>query len=505
MTNNAQAAPRCHISGADHGAQRSRDDTVTIRKTVLHTTRLSDRLQTVADQAETEQSPGERWPDDGGERSGQSHDGLRDAQSRDAIIDALSQKIHRMIGPGDGAHPNPAQRAGEPVEPQTAAPQTEGGHSSAGHDRRAPLPRPHSDTPMFAPRTPLKEPRAIAPPLANFHPQYPSETDHPRTGSDAVGHVHSGQTTALALPQSFPVNGPVSAPVGEPVGEDDVLPDTRDAIPEWLSREQDDDIEPPRRGNTLMLCLGTMVLSILAGYGGAQFLKNSMGELGTASSPFDEVRQVSASLGFGGAETDAPVSDVSRKRTLPTTVFGTSSQRDDAHPEDASAALPDESVGAASPERDDATPAEMEARLAAQRPVAQPGDVTEGAKDDNTATVALSALASNSATDAKEKNVLASAAALSPEAETRLMERASRLLQSGDVAAARLILLHVAETGSGRAALMLAHAHDETWLDANTPGSVPGNRDMATRWYAMARERGVDDAARYLAALQARQ
>ncbi|MEO0618477.1 MAG: hypothetical protein AAFZ01_04280 [Pseudomonadota bacterium] len=484
MTDKMHAATRCDVSGIAQGEQCARDNAAAIRKTVLHTTRLSDRLQTVADQA-------------GGGHDGRAHDldvaaqaarsgntGATDAQTRDAIIDALSQKIHRMMEPdappqNSSAH-GPAQHrpshSGQDTLRERADPAA----------LRTPYP---AEQPMFAPRAALPGPTtqsSSAPPLASFHPQRYPETAV-SAEYDGTGDAHaSEQSTAILIPQSLPRAG------------HEGLADARDEMPEWLSRSNDDDLDAPRRGNTLMLCLGTMFLSILAGYGGAQFLKHSTGALGTGASPFDEVRQASASLGFGHTASDAAIDDAPRRRTLPAAgLVSDIGQGEASAPGDASANSDQvfATATSASVERDDATPAEMEALLEARR------ETTEPSKN----TLELSALASGNDTQVAEKKPSRPATNITPETADRLMTRASRLLQSGDVAAARLILRHVAETGSGPAALMLAHAHDETWLDANTPGSVPGNRDMAARWYAMARERGVSDAARYLAALQARQ
>lgn len=86
-----------------------------------------------------------------------------------------------------------------------------------------------------------------------------------------------------------------------------------------------------------------------------------------------------------------------------------------------------------------------------------------------------------------------------------LFRRAEQFIEEGDIAAARLMLRHLAEAGNGPAAFKLAQAYDPDWLAENGTDTVPPNRDLAVRWYTMAHDRGQDGAAERLKALEAGQ
>lgn len=88
-----------------------------------------------------------------------------------------------------------------------------------------------------------------------------------------------------------------------------------------------------------------------------------------------------------------------------------------------------------------------------------------------------------SAHAAEETAVPAAAAAV-------LRERAKRLLDEGDIAAARLLLLHLAERGEGEAAYELARTFDREMLAALGAIGVDGDLAQARGWYQRASQDG---------------
>ncbi len=79
-----------------------------------------------------------------------------------------------------------------------------------------------------------------------------------------------------------------------------------------------------------------------------------------------------------------------------------------------------------------------------------------------------------------------------------LRERAKRLLEEGDIAAARLLLLHLAERGEGEAAYELARTFDREMLDALGAIGVDGDLAQARGWYQRASQDGNVKAAERL-------
>jgi hypothetical protein len=76
-------------------------------------------------------------------------------------------------------------------------------------------------------------------------------------------------------------------------------------------------------------------------------------------------------------------------------------------------------------------------------------------------------------------------------AERRVLrERAERALQEGDIAAARLLLLHLAERGEGDAAYELARTFDREMLVAVGAKSMQGDLARARGWYERASQSG---------------
>jgi TPR repeat protein len=82
-----------------------------------------------------------------------------------------------------------------------------------------------------------------------------------------------------------------------------------------------------------------------------------------------------------------------------------------------------------------------------------------------------------------------------------LRERAKRLLDEGDIAAARLLLLHLAERGEGEAAYELARTFDGEMLAALGAIGVDGDLAQARGWYQRASQDGNTKAAERLKSL----
>jgi hypothetical protein len=94
--------------------------------------------------------------------------------------------------------------------------------------------------------------------------------------------------------------------------------------------------------------------------------------------------------------------------------------------------------------------------------------------------------------------------ALSPEEESAMLQRASTILDEGDVASARLLLEHIARKGSGKGAMALAQTYDPAFLRSiNTLGLRP-NPEKAREWYQIAAELGEETARERLSALSGR-
>lgn len=77
-------------------------------------------------------------------------------------------------------------------------------------------------------------------------------------------------------------------------------------------------------------------------------------------------------------------------------------------------------------------------------------------------------------------------------------------LATGNIAAARLLLMRAAEAGSGEAALLLGSTYDVGWLQASGARGVVPDREKALRWYREAQKLGAPEAAEKIAALPAR-
>jgi hypothetical protein len=84
----------------------------------------------------------------------------------------------------------------------------------------------------------------------------------------------------------------------------------------------------------------------------------------------------------------------------------------------------------------------------------------------------------------------AEAPAIAPAEAKLLHDRAQRLLQEGDIAAARLLLLHLAERGEGDAAYDLARTFDRDALTELGAKGMDGDPARAHRWYERAAQDG---------------
>jgi TPR repeat protein len=79
-----------------------------------------------------------------------------------------------------------------------------------------------------------------------------------------------------------------------------------------------------------------------------------------------------------------------------------------------------------------------------------------------------------------------------------LMRRAMRLLDEGDIAGARLLLMHLAEQGESDAAYELARTFDAEYLMEIGARGVGPDRTRALGWYEQASETGSTKAAERL-------
>jgi hypothetical protein len=83
-----------------------------------------------------------------------------------------------------------------------------------------------------------------------------------------------------------------------------------------------------------------------------------------------------------------------------------------------------------------------------------------------------------------------------------LMSRGKALLDSGDVAPARLLLERAAEAGEASAALLVAQTYDPNVLGTLDIRNITGDPAMARNWYQRAAQLGSADAQRRLSQLQ---
>jgi hypothetical protein len=87
---------------------------------------------------------------------------------------------------------------------------------------------------------------------------------------------------------------------------------------------------------------------------------------------------------------------------------------------------------------------------------------------------------------------------LDPEEINRLIRRGTQLLQTGDIAPARLMLQRAAQAGSGHAALTLGGTYDPEVLREMGVLGFAANPAKAREWYQKAMELGASEASRRL-------
>ena len=93
---------------------------------------------------------------------------------------------------------------------------------------------------------------------------------------------------------------------------------------------------------------------------------------------------------------------------------------------------------------------------------------------------------------------------LSAEETAALLKRGNDLVSSGDIAAARLVLLRAAEAGNASAAFALAGTYNPITLEKLQVHGLSPDLAIARQWYEKARELGSPDASRELQILAAK-
>ena len=93
---------------------------------------------------------------------------------------------------------------------------------------------------------------------------------------------------------------------------------------------------------------------------------------------------------------------------------------------------------------------------------------------------------------------------ITPDAEASMLDRATRLLQTGDVSSARLLFEHIAKKGSGKAALALGQTFDPVFLRSMNTLGLKSDPEKAKEWYTIAIQLGQRDAKERLSALETR-
>lgn len=91
---------------------------------------------------------------------------------------------------------------------------------------------------------------------------------------------------------------------------------------------------------------------------------------------------------------------------------------------------------------------------------------------------------------------------LDDETLSSFIARAKKMLASGDVVAARLLLERAASAQSASAAFLLARTYDPAVLSVRDSRSVAPDNELARRWYSKAARLGSEEAQRRLSQLQ---
>ncbi|MGI9406707.1 MAG: hypothetical protein ACR2O4_10085, partial [Hyphomicrobiaceae bacterium] len=262
----------------------------------------------------------------------------------------------------------------------------------------------------------------------------------------------------------------------------------------WLTRPPEDQHEQRSRIRTFMLCAGIMIVSILAGYGSAQLLNSYRGE----------------EVAGGGAwiKTVAGKWSIEKPREMEESAPAVErASTDDNVPEVTAQSEATDDI-----ERTVKRVTTLPVKLENETPKAEndKADASESASTKPYRVASISVFA-DSVPEPKPARSTPEIPSVEPEAATvkpaetkpvqepasipgddqeRLFNRALQLIENHDIASARLMLRHLAEAGSGPAALRLAQSYDPEWLAEQGATGVPANNGMALRWYTMARDRG---------------
>jgi TPR repeat protein len=94
---------------------------------------------------------------------------------------------------------------------------------------------------------------------------------------------------------------------------------------------------------------------------------------------------------------------------------------------------------------------------------------------------------------------------LDPNEIASSLTRANSLIASGDLAAARLVLRHPADSGDARAAMTLAETYDPAILEKLGVHGVVPDLTMARSWYEKAKQFGATEASQRLELLASRE
>lgn len=84
---------------------------------------------------------------------------------------------------------------------------------------------------------------------------------------------------------------------------------------------------------------------------------------------------------------------------------------------------------------------------------------------------------------------------VSQDQEQKLLERAAKLVEVGEISSARLMFEHLAKKGSGLGAMALAQTYDPIYFQAmKTLGGISADVEKARKWYRIAAELGREEA-----------
>jgi TPR repeat protein len=140
-----------------------------------------------------------------------------------------------------------------------------------------------------------------------------------------------------------------------------------------------------------------------------------------------------------------------------------------------------------------------------QPPLAEPPRQTDGATSPSAAANEQPPLSRGATVEHVTESVSPTPSALNSDAIAAFLERAQELLASGDIAAARLLLLRAAEARDPKAALALAATFDPIILQRIGAYGVVPEVPSARHWYEKAKEFGSEEASQRLEMLVRRQ